>query len=68
MKGVLIIDTEGNYYNELLAYIYEMSKDISNKFIKSSADQFSTKMACCYINGIEITVIDAREKPLFIGK
>ena len=68
MKGVLIIDTEGMYYNELLTYIYEMSKDISNKFMKSSADKFSTKMACCYIDGIEVTVIDAREKPLFIGK
>lgn len=69
MKGVLIIDTVGNYYNEVITYIYEQ---LSNNYLSeqffTTADEFSTKTASCYIDGTEVTIVDAREKPLFIGK
>lgn len=70
MKGnVLIIDTVGNYYNETITYIHEnLYNDLPNEFICTKSDKFSTRTASCYMDGIEVTVVDAREKTLFIGK
>ena len=72
LKGVLIIDTIGNYFGEMKSYIYEnFLDDLSSEFIRTGSDKFikvSNIIVSCYIDGTKVTVIDAREKSLFIGK
>ncbi len=65
---LLVIDTDGKYMNEIESYITKNILSSNPYILEQTMPKFSgIKYISVIISGINVTVVDATDSPLFIG-